>query len=247
MADSIRYGTRPACRLLLICAVSLVSACTVRESRVDCPGIVSFDLSGVGDAYLTLRSEAGLIWQDFLPGEWEALELELPRTRVFVELSEGGSLPLSIPYGEPCPPLRVFRDTLLPAPEGSVVRVRPLRQYAELTVEGSLAARLQIDGEVSGFGADAAPAAGAFSCSAMLEGGSVRFRLPRQRDASLRLTVLAGTVCSGFALGQILEAIGYDWTAPELDTCRLRLDLSATQLRLYADPWEQRDYRRELL
>ena len=231
----------------LLVAVAWVPSCTVRESRAECPGMVRFDLSAVGDALLTLRDETGILRRDSLSGEWDAYELELPRTRIFVEVTEGGTLPLEIPYGEPCPPLRLFRDTLLPSPGGSTVQVRPLRQYAFLTVEGSLAARLRIDGSVCGLEADASPAEGAFSCCAELQGGAVSFRLPRQRNASLQLTVSSGAAESAFALGRILEELGYDWTALELDSCRLRLDLDATQLRLRADPWKDKEEKRIVL
>ena len=243
-----RNRFRPAFLLTaMFVAAAWVPSCTVRESRADCPGTVRFDLAGVGDAWLTIRDEGGIVRRESLSGDWEAYELELPRTRIFVEVSEGASLPLEIPQGGQCPPLRVFRDTLLPDPGGSVVRVRPLRQYAELTVEGSLTARLQLDGRVCGFGADASPAEGPFCCSEQLDGGAVRFRLPRQRDASLRLTVFAGTAESAFALGRILEEIGYDWTAPELDSCRLHLELGATQLRLRSDPWTDQEEKRVVL
>ena len=172
-----------------------------------------------------------------LSGDLEEWELELPRTRVFIELTEGGVLPLEIPPGEGSPPLRCFRDTLDLTPGDTVVPVRPLRQYAELTVEGNPDAGLLITGTVSGFARDASPVAGPFSCSGSLRDGPARFLLPRQREASLRLCVTLGTASSEFALGEILAAEGYDWAAPDLAPCTLRLDLAATLVRTDADPW----------
>lgn len=241
MADRRRRGTRPAVHLLLIGAVTLVPACGVHESRADCPATLRLLLGEVGAAYLTLRDAAGVLYRNSLPAGLDECVLELPRTQIFIELTEGGTLPLTIPPGEPCPPLRCFRDTLeLPVGE-TVLPVLPLRQYALLTVEGTDGADLLVTGLVDGFDGDGRPSEGLFSTAVSIRGAPAVFRLPRQRDASLQLRVTLGRSSSDFALGEILQEAGYDWTAPDLAPCTMRLDLAATHIATDDQPWQRRD------
>ena len=67
--------------------------------------------------------------------------------------------------------------------------------------------------------------------------------LPRQRDDSLLLHICdlnAGEETPPlrtFALGHIIAAAGYDWTAPDLEDLTLDLDFAASTLTLGTDRW----------
>ena len=244
-----------------VCVAALVPACTVMESREPCPCVLRLDVRETEASLLTVWSEGTVFFSGRISGTEEEYAVEVPRTRLFVEVAEGvpDSFPavgVEIPLGEDCPPVRIFRDTLEAGGEDVSVKVVPLRQYCELTLEGDVDADLRVEGDVCGFSAEGQPFPGPFAHSFSFSDGKASVRLPRQvpageRDPSeagrLALRVTAGDAVSDFDLAAVLAAVGYDWTEPDLPPLTLRLDLARTSLLLISDPWNETDSRQVVL
>ena len=63
--------------------------------------------------------------------------------------------------------------------------------------------------------------------------------LPRQKDASLKLSVLEKTsVLKTFALGNYICQSGYDWTAENLQDIVVKIDYACTRVSIVVGPWE---------
>jgi hypothetical protein len=74
---------------------------------------------------------------------------------------------------------------------------------------------------------------------ALIEGNRMHFRLPRQYDGSLSLTVrdrVGNDVV--FPLGRYILAIGYDWNATDLQDIYLTLDINRGKVSVGIADWE---------
>ena len=112
--------------------------------------------------------------------------------------------------------------------------------------------QVRLLGDVAGISPSggALPGKYSFLMSPFDEDGIAAAGIPRQPagGGSLRMEILfADELLRSFALGEIMARGGYDWTAPELDSCRLHLELGATQLRLRSDPWTDQEEKRVVL
>ena len=100
-----------------------------------------------------------------------------------------------------------------------------------------------VEGNTSGFDLlDYSPVPGLFRCEPKARDGEsiVTFRLPRQADDSLTVTVRAGEgVPATFPLGKYIAALGYNWKTEELQDIYVAIDLVNGLVDLRVADWEE--------
>ena len=247
----------------LLGCLSAALSCSVKEDRSDCPCYLTVDpveVSGTcGDGFPVLLSVSGrqdfLMQRDLESGDCETpLVLEVPRPNVFVSVLAGAGecfIPgegLVIPYGAECPPVRMFSQRVVT--DGETARVVPVlhKAYCELAVRIVPVNdvfldrfHIAIEGNVTGYAPDSSLLPGDFRSEAYptAEGVCVT-RIPRQRDASLMMTVLEEEKpLRYFALGAYIEQSGYDWLAADLEDIFLEIDYAATAFTIRVGEWEK--------
>lgn len=236
---------------IIALALLLLSACSVKEDRSDCPCHLSLNLSGTP---LKLR----------IAGEGSIIERDIPEDTLLVVLVPRGDLTLSalkgadysadgsvrIPQGYDSPPVYIDACSVDTDSESAAVDLRPRKSYCALTVVcdgppgGGEPYWVEFKGNVCGWEENGTLIEGPFSYRCVPESdGSFTVRLPRQRDESLRMDILfSDRIVRSFALGTALSRSGYDWSEPELPDRELILSLSLTDISLAHDLWTEELY-----
>lgn len=223
-------------------ALALVfSSCSVKEDRSDCPCMLVLDIGEAGrdSLFFAVQDEPSEFrFSDTLSGS--VFRVPLPRRRVDCCFVWGGDCSPSgveIPFGEQCPPLWMDACSLVPEGERVDYEVVLHKSYCRMTIDLSsadealsLMPSVRIYGNVCGYSFGGVPLAGPFSFDAA--GRVCTVLLPRQMDSSLMMDISSGGVLRTFALGELLEADGYDWSAPDLDDVSLFVDYAVTTLTL---------------
>lgn len=176
---------------------------------------------------------------------------------------------LVIPFGDECPSVRMFSSYVDTDCETCTETVGIIKNYCRLTVMMDESDKywpyeLNVSGNIDGYRIDGTPRTGEFSHylvppdevsstkkEAQLprlednlpgnrEAALVReLSLPRQKDASLKLSVLEKTsVLKTFALGNYICQSGYDWTAENLQDIVVKIDYACTRVSIVVGPWE---------
>ena len=222
--------------------------CSVREKRDLCPCILLLDPAQAGRDTVLYRVTDGLSFSfgDSLTGPGTG-RIPVPRRPLLLSCyaADGWALPppaaegIVIPYGEPAPRLWLEATRLTAGGEAVRHPVTLHKAYCLLTLdvhgnEGPLAdlPAVRIEGNTAGWSWDGTPLEGPFGVDVPVPGGICQVVLPRQSDASLMLDVMAGGTVRSFALGELLEQEGYDWTAPDLDDLTLYINYAVTDLSL---------------
>lgn len=228
---------RQALRALLF-SLLLVS-CTVKERRETCPCRLTLILGNVPSPPATVLVSGEGLRRSFRADS--CLSVLVPRTGVQVVALAGapmeGGEGLLIPEGEPSPPIYLASASVSTDRDTVALALALHKAFCRLSlqVEGPPGwgepYGTRVRGAVNGIGWDGNPARGPFSCR--LDPGSA-ICLPRQDAADplwLDVTLSDGVVRT-FSLGNLLEAGGYDWTAPDLADAEICLQLSVTALGL---------------
>lgn len=247
---------RPA---LPLAAVMLLSCCSVKEDRSECPCRVEIypDPARAGIAVDMTFRDAGsgvdiVSYQDRRPMPGGCLyQGELPRKRLrlavhngiaecltkgpCIYVSEGGQMDSVYVYG-----------TLLDASGAESLRdtVRLCKEFATLqilTSEPAFADVFAFRIRGRGCGVDLSDPSGVlegdFSC--MFSGG---VRIPRQDPGALLLDIVSlsdGETAATLPLGEYLEKSGYDWKAPSLEDISMDLDFSRCVVSILVCDWEE--------
>ena len=243
--------------LLMLALVSAV-ACSVKEDRTDCPARLILDFKDVDTAVfkslnLLVTHNEKIVFSDCVIADDFALEYirDVPHGNLRVNVWAGDVERIDhehgvvIPYGCECPP--IYMHSFIADTEGELWRetVRLRKNHCKLTVmmEGVevIPYSLTFKGNVDGYRLDGQPSSGAFSCVAYPGGvGDSQALLPRQMDSSLLLEVDDGTsVTKTFAIGEHIEASGYDWTAVDLDDMTIILDYYVTHVKITIREWDR--------
>lgn len=249
----------PSVVVVLILAIILAVACSVKEDRGDCPCRLVFDFSGVDceDSHgisLSVMSSDGFLFQDSLvlvPPSCMEYVVYVPQRQLAVNIHEGAEglfTPgdgLSIPEGMQCPPLYLYCAAIDATCETAVCAPVLYKNYCTVTLQfetGSmpLPFSVRITGNISGYDRYGRPKQGKFSHVPELDAdGICRVRVPRQTDGSLRMEIVEeGKVLREFALGEIINASGYDWSLPALRDVTLEIDYSKTDVIFRVEGWE---------
>ena len=245
-----------------LCVV--LGACSVKENRSACPCYLIVDPveipSSIGDGRYPVRVEVSgksdFRWDAQVGAEdcGTTLTVPAPRPNVFVSAmtgEEGCFVPgegIRIPEGEQCPPVYLFSKRV--ATDGETAYVAPVlqKQFCTLTVRivpvndvflDSF--HLQFEGSVNGYSLDAVPVEGNFRYASYPSAeGLCTVRLPRQRNASLMMEILEGDKQHRyFALGEYIEASGYDWTAFNLEDIHIEIDYASTGITVHVNGWDE--------
>lgn len=220
---------------------SILSCQFVKEDRDLCPCNLTIDVAGApGDVRLLLEGPSFSI-DTVVTGD-TSVTCRVPRpdvriTAVSGAVWDGG---VSIEEGEECPPLylgvrRVGTDSEEASCASPLHKAYCLVEMQFKCPAGWKPMPVVVTGKVCGYGRDGNPAEGVFRCSAEPgASGLCSFRIPRQRDASLMLTLGSGWT---FALGEYLLQSGYDWGEADLRDVSLDIDISLTDITFRTAGW----------
>lgn len=243
--------------LSLILITTSFPGCTVLEDRRQCPCHLFLDLSSCSDREdLEIVVAAGEQRSRFhFPagsGVPPFVKIEVPKGQVGIaafapasEISFDAYLGLDIPTGEQCPPLWSDISLRHLTREREDMRVLLRKNYCRLEVRALNTGsdddyRATFYGNVRGVAPDGSPLAGEFSCSLVpTGGGDCALRLPRQSDSSLSMQIETGAegVLRTFAVGEYLDAAGYDWSEADLQDASITIDFQASRITVRHASW----------
>lgn len=242
--------------------------CSVKENRDLCPCVLELDASGdrhAGDSIsLSLAGASaaavGFLLEDKMGERWVSM---VPRGKMYLgavwpaDVSTVLRLPpdkwLEIEPGRECP--RVWMDCRALSTKAEHVTVPLLlhKAYCELTIfirdvsGGDFPYRLEVRGNVDGYLMDGTPSEGEFMAPADYtddsgDSGAMEAHvvLPRQIDNSLLLDIISDDDRRRtFAIGNYIEASGYDWESMDLKDITLDIDYARTDITFRIDAWER--------
>jgi hypothetical protein len=241
-------------RTLLLAAV-LLSSCSVKEDRSDCPCRLEVDLSafaalGGGEDYLVssdripqvIGSRTGSLWcSDVRKGTYT---VSVVRPGAGTQVGTGRVV---IPEGSEPDSLYAYAETVDCFGERAFVTTKTWKQFCSVTLRETEPTGLAY-GVRSGFGAfsraDLSPLPSLLSFPVRRDAdGALRFRLPRQGAGSrLRLTAReTDGLPWELPLGEWMDKAGYDWSLPSLEDFSLEIDYAASEVRIRVLDWESGD------
>lgn len=153
-----------------------------------------------------------------------------------------------IPVGSQCDSLYAFFEKVDATGDDATVMATLRKQFATVHVDISKSAkemkeyRFRVEGNTCGFDLlDFSPVPGLFMCEPEPAQGSrlVDFRVPRQSDNSLSMTVWKGAEEVGsFPIGEYVKRIGFNWGSQELQDIYITIDFVIGQVIIGIDNWE---------
>jgi len=240
--------------LLLLC----VSSCNVLEDREHCPCILEVDLSGVMQGAVSLCvSKAGMgeLHREALDKSQygQHREYEVPRGTIDVavfsqldNLTESGTS-LVLPYGCQMDALYAHSVSVETKGEYAYDYVVMHKQFCTITLDFGQSAdyiaenfSLEADGNTAGIDFySLEPISGTFHCIPERTNEGFVFRVPRQADNSLQLSLLKDdSVFSVFDIGSAIADAGFDWEAEDLDDVTIYIDLPTLEMSVSVQAWD---------
>ena len=236
---------------ILVPLLLLLSSCSIKENRAECPCALTLELTGlpVRPVVLGVAGE-GYSFTEVIHAD-TVIVLPVPKGELAVS-AVGGALAegdgsVRIPPGEEAPPLYLFHADVSSAAEQVILPVTLHKQFCtlELLFKGPQGYgppfEVAVEGFYGGWQPDGSPLTGAFS-RRLLPGSDGRavLRLPRHGDDSLLMhIVFSDQIVRTFALGSYIAASGYDWSAPDLGDLTLHIDISVTSVTVSTDLWSR--------
>ena len=235
-----------------------LASCTVKEDRRICPCILDVFFS---DREIIADPVTLVGWSDqeefgvrVKTADYpERYTHKAPRTMISFGAAEGvvncqknGHF-LIVPEGYECDSLYVYSDLVDCTGETACTTVIFHKQFATvhlgITNKDYEAGDFSFVVESHSCGIDmltCAPVEGDFRCMPRLyEDKKYRYRIPRQSDESMKLAV---THYSGdtaiFPLGRLIDSIGYDWEAKDLQDIYITLDITRGRIGVGVAGWE---------
>ena len=256
----ISFRTMPSVLTICLVVMVMVSACSVKEDRRECPCTLMLDFSELDGEFLKsvnvlAVSADGVVLNDSVSAESfsEMYVRKIPHGLIQVNIWSGdkrgmyGDNIVHIPYGLECPP--VYLKSFMADTRGELYSKKVLlnKSYCGLTVMMSdgtyVPYSLTFKGEIDGYDISGQPSSGEFSCVAYpAENGDSKALLPRQVDNSLMMEVDDGVPhLKRFAIGEYLDKAGYDWTSPSLEDVTVVLDYSLSSVTIQIAGWDKSD------
>jgi len=218
--------------------VALVS-CSIKEDRSDCPCYLTVDAERAVsvDGWFGTRSLFNVI------GGF--VDRQVPRGIVDIVASHGR---FSVPEGQQMDSLFARRIPVETDGESAYARVTLCKNFATIELdfkdedEGRTVYDLLATGTVSGVDARTLePVEGPFSCvpEPVTDGRGYAFRVPRQKDESLRLELsYNGSPVETIDLGYLIAKTGFDWKAESLGDIAVLCDLPAHTFTITVKDWD---------
>lgn len=255
-------------RLLAAAACLLLScSCSVKEDRSACPCCLTIDLNCIdfenildgqdGALRLVLHEGRDTAYMGTALVDPALAELSVKVGRgvltrgAWVMPGEANGGHVRIAPGSECPPVwmgvsRVdcrgdeARDTIILHKRWCGVTVR---------MKGAGSTSWQFasaQSDVCGYAADGEVVMGNYNYVADCRGGDFSFRIPRQVDDSLSLTVGRGSPeapssMKVFPLGRVISGSGYDWDAADLDDVSVVLDFELSSMSVTLSGWRREE------
>ncbi len=244
--------------LLIALGVMGMTGCSIKEDRSECPCWLNLDLSRVcleeGDSLgVFITSETGWLYSEWMD-ETSLLSdyvVETPRTSLRLVSWCGGEGMISrsglvIPLGRSCPEVYTHMSDVDATGEFAYDTLAMRKNHCVVSLafryETDADVKLTMRGSVCGYDRVGLPLEGDFRATAVKtsESGLPQVILPRQCGGELFLDVegMSGNVRT-FPLSGYIEAIGYDWTAPDLDDMRITIDIVRTTITLNVLGWDE--------
>lgn len=228
--------------LLGLLGLVALASCSVKEDRSDCPcwlTVIADDgvsVSGWFGSITLFSAHMGRI-EDYL----------VPRGSIELVASYGNFI---TPVGEQMDRLFAQRQNVNTWGETAKASVELCKNYATVEVDfkdeddGHTGYDLLVSGTVCG--ADSRtlePIEGVFRCVPIPKTGSgergYEFRVPRQKDKSLILTLsYLGNVVETIDLGYLIAKSGFDWSAESLGDVSIIADIPAMTFLVTIKEWE---------
>ena len=259
MKTSLRSIVRRT--VLSLSILSVLVSCTVKEDRSVCPCVLEVEFLDKeqikGPVLLVGWTQQEQVFEDTIDaaGHQGPYVRKVPRSM----MSFGAVAGISdcehtghyviIPQSQECDSLYAYTDTVDCTGEKALTTVVFHKQFATVNLRfsnGTLAAQdysFVVESNSSGMDVlTCKPVEGAFRFEPEVDdGGSVRFRIPRQGDDTLVLTVrhLSSGASARFALGKYICSIGYDWEADDLQDIYITLDIARGKVGVGVADWEE--------
>lgn len=255
----MRNPTHKAARLAAGAAIALAGlvSCSIKEDRTPCPcylDVAFEDREHIKDPVTLIG------WTDERKFDVRVNTADYPDTytqKVEKSMIAFGAAEgmasciqdghfITVPLGSECDSLYAFRETVDCTGEMAYTTVRFHKQFATVFLNiGRQASQMKdysfaVRGNGCGFDMLTYGAVqGDFRCIPATSGNMVQFRLPRQADGSLAVTV---TYRDGesleFPLGRYIERIGYNWSAEDLQDIFITLDIINGRISVGVADWE---------
>ena len=246
--------------ILSLSIVTGIVACTVKEDRSVCPCVleVNFqDKEQIKGPVLLVGWIQERVFEDLIDvarcqGFYTR---KVPKSTISFGAVEGVSAcvcsghSVIIPQGKEYDSLYAYVDTIDCTGETAMTTVTLHKQFATVNIRFTDATVTAQDysfvAESNSGGMDmltCRPVEGAFRFEpAINDEGALRFRLPRQIDEALSLTVrhIPSGASTRFDLGNYIRSIGYDWDAADLQDIYIVFDLARGKVNVGVADWEE--------
>ena len=258
MSRSLRSIAR--CTILSLSVLTGIAACTVKEDRSVCPCLLEVrfpDKGQIKGPVLLTGWSAERVFEDMV----DAVECQdthtrkVPKSTISFGAIDGISTcvysghSVIIPQDKECDSLYAYIDTVDCTGDRAVTEVVFHKQFATVNLRFPgrtvTAEDYSFVVESNSSGMDVLtckPVEGVFRFEPEIRyDGALRFRLPRQIDGSLSLTVrhIPSGASARFPLGYYIGYIGYDWEAEDLHDIYITLDLVREKADIGVAGWEE--------
>ena len=218
--------------------VALVS-CSIKEERGDCPCYLTVD------AERTVSVDGWFGARSLFNVNGGFVDRQVPRGIVDIVASHGR---FSVPEGQQMDSLFARRIPVDTDGESAYARVTLCKNFATIELDfkdeddGRTDYDLLATGTISGVDARSLnPEEGSFSFvpEPNTDGRGYAFRVPRQKDETLKLLLSKdGNIVETIDLGHLVAKTGFDWKAESLGDIAILCDLPAHTFTITVKEWE---------
>ncbi len=208
----------------------------------------------LSDTLRLTSSEGSLWWASTVPRGSLYVAAVYPST-ISVSPSDPDSF-VTIRKGDSCPELWMFCEEVSTMCERRYVEPRLHKNYCALTMRicdrsgAPFPFRLEVRGDVCGYDMSGVPRIGEFIAEAKysedVSSGNYYeaiVNIPRQSDSSLALDIISDDdKVRTFAIGNYIEASGYDWGSADLKDIVLEIDYARATITFRIDKWQHSEH-----
>lgn len=242
--------------IMMLTAITAVSACSIKEDRSVCPCMLTVDLPAItAKVMINCWNSEYKIIDDVLEldGEKCTRKYHVPRGSCTVSVVRGyenlvvSDEVLLIPEGKQMSCLYASASDVATDGETAEYSVDFKKNYVKVSLcfsdreSGLCPYDLIVRSNVSGLEMRTlAPVIGTFTCVPEIsDGKGYQFIIPRQIDETLSIDLMRGIeIYDTITLGRIIASTGYDWTAEELADIDLVIDLPKGEISITVSGWD---------